>query len=43
MHKESDLFFDWYLKYYYKTVNLKKIKKVLKKLTKIYKKLYFKK
>ncbi len=42
MHKESDLFFDWYLKYYYKKVNLKKIKKALKnELTKIYKKLYF--
>ena len=42
LHKESDLFFDWYLKYCYKSSKLKKIKNILKKeLTKIYKKLYF--
>ena len=42
LHKESDLFFDWYLKYCFKSSNLKKIKNLLKKeLTKIYKKLYF--
>ncbi len=42
LHKESDLFFDWYLKYCFKSSNLKKIKNILKKeLTKIYKKLYF--
>ena len=43
LHKESDLFFDWYLKYYFKISNLHNVKKVLKKeLNKIYKKLYFK-
>ncbi len=42
LHKESDLFFDWYLKYCFKSSNLKKIKNILKKeLTKVYKKLYF--
>ena len=42
LHKESDLFFDWYLKHCFKSPNLKKIKNILKKeLTKIYKKLYF--
>ena len=42
LHKESDLFFDWYLKYCSKNLKLKKIKDVFKKeLTKIYKKLYF--
>ena len=42
LHKESDLFFDWYLKYYFKISNLHNVKKVLKKeLNKIYKKLYF--
>ena len=42
LHKESDLFFDWYLKYCFKSSNLKKIKNILKKeLTKIYKKIYF--
>ncbi len=42
LHKESDLFFDWYLKYCFKTSKLKKIKNILKKeLTKVYKKLYF--
>ncbi len=43
LHKESDLFFDWYLKYYFKISNLHSVKKVLKKeLNEIYKKLYFK-
>ena len=42
LHIESDLFFDWYLKYYFKISNLHNVKKVLKKeLNKIYKKLYF--
>ncbi len=42
LHKESDLFFDWYLKYCFKSSKLKKIKKIIKnELTKIYKKLYF--
>ena len=43
LHKESDLFFDWYLKYCSKNLKLGKIKKILKKeLNNIYKKLYFK-
>ena len=43
LHKESDLFFDWYLKYCSKKLKLGKIKKILKKeLNNIYKKLYFK-
>ncbi len=43
LHKESDLFFDWYLKFYAKKLNVGKIKKILKKeLNKIFKKLYFK-
>ena len=43
LHKESDLFFDWYLKYCSKNSRVKKIKKILKyELNKIYKKLYFK-
>ncbi len=42
LHKESDLFFDWYLKYCFKSSKLKKIKNIIKnELTKIYKKLYF--
>jgi len=42
LHKESDLFFDWYLKYCFKSSKLKIIKNILKKeLTKIYRKLYF--
>ena len=42
LHKESDLFFDWYLKYCLKSSNIKKIKDIVKKeLTIIYKKLYF--
>ena len=43
LHKESDLFFDWHLKYCSKNFKLRKIKKILKKeLSNIYKKLYFK-
>ena len=43
LHKESDLFFDWYLKYCSKKLNIKKIKNTLKvELNRIYKKLYFK-
>jgi len=42
LHKESDLFFDWYLKYYLKEKNISKIKRLLKKeLNKVYKKLKF--
>ena len=42
LHKESDLFFDWYLKYCFKSSKIKKIKDIIKnELTKIYKKLYF--
>ncbi len=43
LNKESDLFFDWYLKFSSKNLKISKIKKILKKeLNKIYKKLYFK-
>jgi aminoglycoside/choline kinase family phosphotransferase len=43
LHKESDLFFDWYLKYLLKDKNHEKIKKNLKKeLNSIFKKIYFK-
>jgi len=43
LHKESDLFFDWYLKFKSKRLDIGKTKKILKKeLNKIYKKLYFK-
>ena len=43
LHRESDLFFDWYLKFYTKRLNVGKTKKILKKeLNKIFKKLYFK-
>jgi len=42
LHKESDLFFDWYLKYYLREKNISKIKILLKKeLNKVYKKLKF--
>ena len=42
LHKESDLFFDWYLKFSSKNSKINKIKKILKiELNKIYKKLYF--
>ena len=43
LHKESDLFFDWYLKYCSKNLKIGKIKRILRKeLNNIYKKLYFK-
>jgi aminoglycoside/choline kinase family phosphotransferase len=43
LHKESDLFFDWYLKYCLKNKNINKIKKLLRiELNKVYKKLNFK-
>ena len=43
LHRESDLFFDWYLKFSSKNLKIDKIKKILKiELNKIYKKLYFK-
>ena len=43
LNKESDLFFDWYLKFTVKNKNLNKIKIILKQeLNNIYKKLYFK-
>jgi aminoglycoside/choline kinase family phosphotransferase len=43
LHKESDLFFDWYLKYCLKKKNIGKIKKLFRiELKKIYKKLIFK-
>ncbi len=43
LHKESDLFFDWYLKFISKNLKINKIKKILKiELNKVYKKLYFK-
>jgi N-acetylmuramate 1-kinase len=43
LHKESDLFFDWYLKFTIKNKNSNKIKKLLRQeLNNIYKKLYFK-
>ena len=42
LHKESDLFFDWYLKYFLKKKKNSKIKKLLKvELNKVYKKLTF--
>ena len=42
LHKESDLFFDWYLKYCLKNKKISKIKKLLKEeLNKVYKKLKF--
>ena len=43
LHKESDLFFNWYLKFMIKNKNINKIKKVIKKeLNNVYTKLYFK-
>jgi aminoglycoside/choline kinase family phosphotransferase len=43
LHKESDLFFDWYLKFSSNNLKIGKIKKIIKKeLNKLYKKLYFK-
>ena len=42
LHKESDLFFDWYLKFCLKSSKLKTIKNIMKKeLNKIYKKIHF--
>jgi aminoglycoside/choline kinase family phosphotransferase len=43
LHKESDLFFDWYLKYFLKKKKIRNIKKLLRlELSNIYKKLNFK-
>ena len=43
LHKESDLFFDWYLRYLFSKKTSIKIKiKVKKELNKLYKKLYLK-
>jgi len=43
LHKESDLFFDWYLKYVLRNKKISKIKKVLRsELNKVYKKLKYK-
>ena len=43
LHKESDLFFDWYLKYFLKNKKNGKIKKILRsELNKVYKKLNYK-
>ena len=43
LNKETDLFFDWYLKFNFKKLKIINTKKILKKeLNKIYKKLYFK-
>jgi len=43
LHKESDLFFDWYLKYFLKKKKISKIKKLLRtELNIVYKKLNFK-
>ena len=42
LHKESDLFFDWYLKYSLKNKNINKIKRLLRnELNVVYKKLNF--
>jgi aminoglycoside/choline kinase family phosphotransferase len=43
LHKESDLFFDWYLKYFLRKKKVSKIKKILRsELNKVYKKLNYK-
>ena len=43
LHKESDLFFDWYLKYFLRNKKISKIKKILRsELNKVYKKLNYK-
>ena len=43
LHKDSDLFFDWYLKYFIKNKKISKIKKILRtELNKVYKKLNYK-
>ncbi len=42
LHKESDLFFDWYLKCFFKNKKINKIKKILRsELNKVYKKLNY--
>ena len=42
LHKESDLFFDWYLKYFLKYKKISKVKKALRiELNKVYKKLNY--
>ena len=42
LHKESDLFFDWYLKYVLKNKRITNIKKILRsELNKVYKKLNY--
>ena len=42
LHKESDLFFDWYLNYALKNKKISKIKKILRsELNKVYKKLNY--
>ncbi len=42
LHKESDLFFDWYLKYVLKNKKITNIKKILRhELNKVYKKLNY--
>ena len=42
MHEESDLFFDWYLPFFYKKNKIKNIKKKAKKnLSKLYRNLNF--
>ena len=42
LHKESDLFFDWYLKFNLKKIKISNTKRILKKeLNKIFKKLHF--
>ena len=43
LNKETDLFFDWYIKFFIKNKNIKNIKKIFKKeLNIIYKKIYLK-
>ena len=43
LHKESDLFFDWYLKYVLRKKKINKVKKILRsELNKVYKKLNYK-
>tara|TARA_B100001121_G_scaffold308912_1_gene334165 strand:+ start:484 stop:1446 length:963 start_codon:yes stop_codon:yes gene_type:complete len=42
LHRESDLFFDWYLKYFLKNKKNNKIKKIIRfELNKVYKKLNY--
>ena len=43
LHKESDLFFDWYLRYFLRNKKISKVKKILRtELNKMYKKLIYK-